>query len=200
MAAPSLTLTNQKHLSLLVSRPVTTNICHTLLSWSSTRRWSVTLIGASVYREKTGIIKLWALWQDWRGKSWIMPLWSSSGAGPGRGPQAGEMTAVATRKSKPNESRSFPDLLARRDAAAAHLPHTLCDNLLPLLDFTLNTTTTWLLSVRCHSESVPRPPSGIHFRKLFAFWDNVKNFQDWFSPLVVHLNQAVFFVVAVDVS
>lgn len=61
-----------------------------------------------------------------------MPPWSLSGPGPGRGPQGGGMTAATTRKSKPNESRSFPDPSATRDAAAAprctHLPHELCDN------------------------------------------------------------------------
>lgn len=41
------------------------------------------------------------------------------------------MTAATTRKSKPNESRSFPDPSAMRDAVATPthlLPHELCNN------------------------------------------------------------------------
>lgn len=39
------------------------------------------------------------------------------------------MTAATTRKSKPNESRSFPDPSAMRDTVATHLlPHKLCNN------------------------------------------------------------------------
>lgn len=41
------------------------------------------------------------------------------------------MTAATTRKSKPNESRSFPDPSAMRDAVAAPahlLSHKLCNN------------------------------------------------------------------------
>lgn len=43
------------------------------------------------------------------------------------------MTAATTRKSKPNESRSFPDPSAMRDAVAAPYPphslsHKLCNN------------------------------------------------------------------------
>lgn len=58
------------------------------------------------------------------------------------------MTAATTRKSKPNESRSFPDPSAMRDAVATptHLqPRKLCNNPTPpRLDFTLHMMTPCL--------------------------------------------------------
>lgn len=65
--------------------------------------------GSSVCREKTGIIKLWALWQEWRGRSWIMLHLNLSGEGPRKGPQGRRKMAATIGKSKPNESLSFPD-------------------------------------------------------------------------------------------
>lgn len=117
-----------------------------------------------VCREKTGITNLWALWQDWRGKSWITLLWSLLAPGPGRGHSGGEMTAATTQKSKPNESRSFPDPSAMRDAVAAmsyiHLQQKLL--LTPSLDFSLIMVTHCFIFLSlCIIYNVQLPDSGL---------------------------------------
>lgn len=138
MAALLLKQPSRKHFNLLISHwPVTANISGSALF--SYTVWNATSLeipasdlcpGSSVFREKTGIIKLWALWQEWRGRSWIMLHLNLSGEGPRKGPRGRKRMAATIGKSKPNESRSFPDPSTPRDAVATHLlPHPHSDNL-----------------------------------------------------------------------
>lgn len=55
---------------------------------------------------------------------------NSSGEGPRKAPQGRKRMAATIEKSKPNESRSFPDPSTTQDTVAAQLlPHPYSDNL-----------------------------------------------------------------------
>lgn len=147
--------TNVQQLNLLISQPpVTSNLpCTPLILWVRCKlaaRFRLSFVPWFFCREKTGIIKLWALWQEWRGKSWIMLRSSLWGAGPRKGPQGRKMMAATIEKSKPNESLSFPDPSTTRDAVATHLlPHPHSDNLPSSAGF-LHTMTPYVSSPQIH--------------------------------------------------
>lgn len=139
--------------------------------------------GSSVCREKTGIIKLWALWQEWRGRSWIMLHLNLSGEGPRKGPQGRRKMAATIGKSKPNESLSFPDPSTTRDTVAAHLlPHPCSDNLSSSAGFHSANAIASNLSPMMHrsmstlpvldTASAPTecPLTSQHLEKFLLFW------------------------------
>lgn len=127
---------------------------------------------------------------------------SLSGAGPRKGPQGRKMMAATIGKSKPNESRSFPDPSTTQDAVATHLllhPHSdnmpssagflsAYDDSLCVLSSDLSHTMYCLLSVLpvldAASPTMECPLTGQELEKFRL----LRQIQDQF--LLYNLNQA----------